>query len=223
MSSILLKSRSLGVLLIHGFTSSPEQMLPFAQELNKYGITCLLPRLSGHENLPDSLTNVKAEDWLQDAEKGFKQLRTEVEHVVIAGHSLGGTLALYLAQHYSKEDGLVAAGVINPAVRLTPEQRRAITFGRFYEKKLDISMKPFQALRKTIDSVRNNLKHVKVPVIIFASSEDELIPHAYQQWLFDRLRATKFFITLPQEGHSPSPEAAEVIIKTFLVLVDTLL
>jgi len=123
MSSILLKSRSLGVLLIHGFTSSPEQMLPFAQELNKYGITCLLPRLSGHENLPDSLANVKAEDWLQDAEKGFKQLRTEVEHVVIAGHSLGGTLALYLAQHYSKEDGLVAAGVINPAVRLTPEQK----------------------------------------------------------------------------------------------------
>jgi len=82
-------------------------------------------------------------------------------------------------------------------------------------------MKPFQALKKTIDSVRNDLKHVRVPVIIFASSEDELIPHAYQQWLFDRLRATKFFITLPQEGHSPSPEAAEVIIKTFLVLVDT--
>jgi len=49
------------------------------------------------------LANVKAEDWLQDAEKGFKQLRTEVEHVVIAGHSLGGTLALYLAQHYSKK------------------------------------------------------------------------------------------------------------------------
>ncbi len=223
MSSILLKSRSLGVLLIHGFTSSPEQMLPYAQELNKYGITCLLPRLSGHENLPDSLAHVKAEDWLQDAENGFNQLRNEVENVVIAGHSLGGTLALYLAQHHTREDGLIAAGVINPAVRLTREQRRAITFSRFYEKKLEMSTKPFQALRKTIDTVRGKLKQVEVPVIIFASSEDELIPHSYQQWLFDQLRTTKFFITLPQEGHSPTPEAAEVIIKTFLVLVDTLL
>jgi carboxylesterase len=198
-------------------------MQPFGEELTRHGITCLLPRLSGHENLPDSLNNVKYGDWFRDAENSFQELRNQVENVIVAGHSLGGTLALYLAEQHGKEDGVLAAGLINPAVRLTPQENRAITFGRFYEKRLKSSSKPFQVLRSTINTVRSGLKNIKVPVLMFISDKDELLPFNYQEWLFEGINTTKYFITLPGEGHSPSPEAAKLVINSFLVLVDAFL
>ncbi|WP_018962611.1 alpha/beta hydrolase [Coprothermobacter platensis] len=223
MNDILLESRNLGVLLIHGFTSSPDQMKPFGEELTKHGITCFIPMLTGHEKIPDSLTNVKNGDWFNDAERAFEQLRSKTKNVIVAGHSLGGTLSLYLAERHSLNDGLIALCLINPAIKLTVEERRAIRFGRFYQKRLGVSVKPFQVLKNTIDDVRSRLNRITVPVFMFISNKDELIPFAYQQWLFNKLNVPKYFVTLPEEGHSPSSKAAAFIINSFLELSNVVL
>ncbi|NPV88193.1 alpha/beta fold hydrolase [Coprothermobacteraceae bacterium] len=221
--SIYLPPRNLGALLIHGFTGSPEEMVPYAEELTKYGIHCLLPRLSGHENVWDSLKGVRYQSWLNDVTEAYKELKKKVEHVIVAGLSLGGTLSMYLAENLGPEDGLVAVMPVNPGSRLTPQQRRRINLARIMPSREQLPVQPYIELTKALDHVTRNLHRIKVPVILFVSDQDELIPYAYQQWVFDRIKTPKAFITLPSEKHVPSPKAAETVVKTSLVLLDLLM
>jgi pimeloyl-ACP methyl ester carboxylesterase len=98
MSTINFIQRGEGypVLLLHGFCESAEMWFPFANPLiEEYQIIC--PDLPGFGNSPliDRLTIESVADVL------VNQLETlEIEKFVIIGHSLGGYVALSIAEKY---------------------------------------------------------------------------------------------------------------------------
>lgn len=92
-----------GVLLIHGFTATPAVLGYLKNQCEKAGFITESPLLAGHGEPWDHLAEAGWRDWLLSAEEGFHRLRQKADTITIAGHSMGGMLALELALKYPKE------------------------------------------------------------------------------------------------------------------------
>ncbi|MGC9333124.1 MAG: alpha/beta hydrolase, partial [Anaerolineae bacterium] len=82
-----------GCLLLHGFTSTPEEMRWLGQDLAGRGYTVLGARLAGHGTEPRDLARTRFRDWRISVEEGLALLRGAAERIVVAGQSMGGLLA----------------------------------------------------------------------------------------------------------------------------------
>jgi alpha-beta hydrolase superfamily lysophospholipase len=87
-----------GVLLIHGLTGAPAEMLFIARELNRLGFTVHAPRLGGHCQGVAALKRTTYEDWIDGLETPLARLRSAVKQAYTAGICVGGVLGLMLAQ-----------------------------------------------------------------------------------------------------------------------------
>jgi len=104
-----------GVLLVHGFTSTPQSLRPWAEHLAEAGYTVRLPRLPGHGTTWQEMNRTEWSDWYATVDATFRELLARCRTVVVAGLSMGGALALQLAQnHGPRVAGLV---LVNPAVK----------------------------------------------------------------------------------------------------------
>src|SRR5439155_12612378 len=90
-------SRSLGCLLVHGFTATPDEMRPFGEALARRGFPVRGVRLAGHGTSVADLARTGAADWIASVEAGRAALARDVAHVALVGMSLGALLALHLA------------------------------------------------------------------------------------------------------------------------------
>jgi carboxylesterase len=105
---------STGVLLCHGFTGSPGSLRPWAEYLAGAGLSVSLPRLPGHGTTWQEMARTRWEDWFAEADRAFEALRGWSEEIFVMGLSMGGCLALRLAElHGPAVSGLV---VVNPSV-----------------------------------------------------------------------------------------------------------
>ena len=106
-----------GVLLVHGFTGTPQSMRPWAEHLEAAGFTVSLPRLPGHGTHWKELNQTAWSDWYAHVDAAFLALRDRCDRVFVAGLSMGGALSLRLAEQHGEDvAGLV---LVNPAVTNT--------------------------------------------------------------------------------------------------------
>lgn len=105
---------STGVLLCHGFTGSPQSLRPWAEYLAAAGLSVSLPRLPGHGTTWQVMARTRWEDWFAEVNLAFNELRGRSEEIFLMGLSMGGCLALRLAElHGDAVSGLV---LVNPSV-----------------------------------------------------------------------------------------------------------
>jgi carboxylesterase len=97
------KGGKVGCLLIHGGTGTPSAVRPLGEFLAREGIPSLGPLLKGFGETPEEWLKTSHQDWISSAEDGLHALRRDCENVFVAGLSMGGTLALYLAGKYRDE------------------------------------------------------------------------------------------------------------------------
>ena len=103
-----------GVLLCHGFTGSPQSLRPWAEFLADAGLTVSLPRLPGHGTTWQEMARTRWEDWYAEEDRAFDELRAGTDEIFVMGLSMGGCLALRLAElHGEAVSGLV---LVNPSV-----------------------------------------------------------------------------------------------------------
>jgi carboxylesterase len=98
----------IGVLLIHGITGTPREMLGMGAYLNQQGCTCLGIRLSGHATRVENLAHCTWQDWYSDVLDGISSLRCVAKHIFLAGLSMGGILSLYTASQIHDLSGVIA-------------------------------------------------------------------------------------------------------------------
>ncbi|HEX8974279.1 MAG TPA: alpha/beta fold hydrolase [Patescibacteria group bacterium] len=96
-----------GVLLVHGWTSTPYEVRRLGKYLNENGYTVYGLQLSGHGTVPKDLENVKWSTWIQDVEEGYAKLRETCDKVFIGGTSLGSNVAMMFAKENPEVAGLV--------------------------------------------------------------------------------------------------------------------
>ena len=104
---------SIGVVLSHGFTGSPQGLRPWAQHLAAAGCTVRLPRLPGHGTSWPEMNATRWTDWYAEIERMYDELANRCEHVFAGGLSMGGTLVTRLAEQ--KGDAIGGLVLVNPA------------------------------------------------------------------------------------------------------------
>jgi len=113
------------VVLLHGFTTSPEQWVRFAAELFERGANVVVPRFPGHGYLDrrtHAIASVSADALLACAGGAVDLARGAGERVVVAGLSLGASMATAVAL---ERDDIACTVAIVPLFGLKHLGRRA--------------------------------------------------------------------------------------------------
>jgi carboxylesterase len=108
--------RRIGVLLSHGFTSTPASVKEWAEALAARGYAVESPLLPGHGTTWQAMNRTTFDDWYGEVVRVFEKLSKENDAVVVGGLSMGGTLALRLAA--DQPERVAGVVVVNPAVAL---------------------------------------------------------------------------------------------------------
>jgi len=107
ISELPVPSNASGVLLIHGLTGTPNEMRFVAKGLRREGFTVDCVQLAGHCGTEDDLIKTGWRDWFGSVEAAAEKLGREVDHLFVAGLSMGSVLALkYAIEHPGKVSGL---------------------------------------------------------------------------------------------------------------------
>jgi carboxylesterase len=183
----------LGVLVLHGFTGSPQSVRPQAEALAAAGYTVELPLWPGHGTSVEDMVPTRWSDWSEAAEAAFRAMAGECEAVALFGLSMGGTLACWLAEHHPEIRGLC---LVNPLVDPPAESFRDVLRGMLDGGSevlpgvgSDIAMAGRQELAYTstpiaaalslfegVDGVASRLSQVRCPVLVLSSREDHVVP-----------------------------------------------
>jgi len=104
------------VLLLHGYSGSPEEFAHVLPALERAHIPYYVPQLTGF-GIDDIhlLYNVKASDWFRDVLFAYDLAASLADHVDVIGLSTGGTLALLLSEHRKIDTLILAAPNVVPS------------------------------------------------------------------------------------------------------------
>jgi carboxylesterase len=176
-----------GVLLSHGYTATTAEVRLLAGRLHEEGYTVSAPLLAGHGTKPDDLNHVTWQDWVNSAKKSYAQLESHCGKIFLGGESMGGLVALYLASQHPEAAGVM---LYAPAIKLvmSPLDKIKLYVGSLFmpytkRESLDASDKwqgyhpelPLKGIVQTLrmqDAVRQRLKQIRQPVILFQSRKD---------------------------------------------------
>ena len=88
---------------MHGLTGTPTEMRFVARGLHEAGFTVHAVQLAGHCGTSADLVATGWRDWYASVEQAARALRAEVDHLFVAGLSMGAVLALELAIRRPRE------------------------------------------------------------------------------------------------------------------------
>jgi carboxylesterase len=209
-----------GVLLCHGFTGNPSSLRPWAEHLAAAGRTVRLPRLPGHGTTWKEMGRTRWSDWYGEVETAFRELRARSRVVVVGGLSMGGALALRLAEQYgSGPAGVNGLVLVNPAVKLEDRRLAAVPVIRWILPSLppvgsDIKMEgsvedaydriPPHALHSSLRfyrAVAADLPKVDQPLLLLRSPEDHVVPASSSAHILERVSSKDVTETLLPDSY----------------------
>ena len=161
------------VLLLHGFTASPQEFNFLIAELQKESIPFYSPTTIGF-GLDNAalLDNIRYEDWFRSAMESYDFLTTIADRVSIVGHSMGGILATYIAQNRRVDRLILVCPAIFPTKRDFKYKRMLTTpiISTLFMKIFPYLPKPIRKGRKTTSDLLDELilcnlfQYMAVPV-----------------------------------------------------------
>jgi len=196
----------IGALLCHGFTGTPQSLRPWAEHLAAAGLTVGLPRLPGHGTSVAEANLTHWEDWYAELDRHLTQLKQRCDDVFVMGLSMGGTLAIRLAEERGQDvAGLV---LVNPSLLTKRPDRFLLPVLRWiaptwqgiasdikkegpvelaYDR---IPVKAAYQLSRLWLSTRTDLERVTQPILVFRSTEDHVVEPDSSALLRERVSST---------------------------------
>jgi carboxylesterase len=206
-----------GVLVLHGFTGSPQSVRSLAEAVHRAGFAVELPLLPGHGTSVDDMLTTSWDDWSSAAEAAYQSLAERVEEVVVAGLSMGGSLTLWLATRHPEIPGIVC---INPAVQIAPEMvdgiRQMVEGGvdripaiggdvadpAEREKAYDATpLRPLLSLAEAAETTIGDLASITCPVLLLTSPQDHVVDPSNSDIVAERVAGPVQRVTLERSYH----------------------
>jgi carboxylesterase len=184
-----------GALVLHGFTGNPQSMRRLAEALAGAGLAVELPLLPGHGTAVEDMLPTRWKDWSTAVKDAYDDLASRTRRVIVAGLSMGGTLAVWLATCHPEIGGLVA---INPFIEPPAESFREMLRGALEAGTetmsgigSDIALEgveelaypsspiaPMLSMMEATDTIAADLGRIRCPVLLFSSRQDHVVPSA---------------------------------------------
>jgi carboxylesterase len=170
-------------------------MRGLAEALAGAGLAVELPLLPGHGTSIEDMLPTRWSDWSKAAEDVYADLAGRSRRVIVAGLSMGGTLAVWLATRHPDIAGLV---VINPFIEPPAESFREMLRGALDAGTetmpgigSDIALEgveelayagspvpPMLSMMEATDTIAADLGRIRCPVLLFSSRQDHVVPSA---------------------------------------------
>lgn len=181
-----------GVLLIHGFTGTCAHMRPLAEELARRGYTVRTINLPGHAATEADMAKADWQQWLQAAKQASLEMMDELDCFTVSGLSMGGVLALLVAEQMKvhacvpisaptavRNRLLPLAGLcapLLPRIAWAPATERH----KHIDPAYDFGYSGFPTakgadLNRLIRMARKNLFNINCPILCVQSDGDETI------------------------------------------------
>lgn len=208
------RAAKVGVLLVHGFATSPAELREFGEMLHREGHAVLGVRLPGHGSSYLEMDEPSRADWLDAVRTGLRILHAHSENVVAVGFSTGAALSLKLAQ----EEGVKLAGVASVSapvlvydknihllplvmaaravLRHIPGLRHALRFYGYGVNQPDqtysrVPVHALNELRLLMKEMVAGLGKVKIPVLVVQGLSDHTVKAKSATVIFNRLGGAK--------------------------------
>ncbi len=202
-----------GVLMLHGFSSTPRQFKELSVYLSEMGFNVSAPVIAGHGTMPEDLIKTSPEDWKKSTMAAYLKLKESSERVFVIGNSFGSNLALWLAKELNNDlAGIVALGTPIFLRFHNFIKFRLFTYGRFkkfYKKppriykadytdmldEVSYPVIPVKSLNEFIwfleQETMPNLHKIKTPILIASASIDPVIHQKSAKYIFDNIKSEK--------------------------------
>lgn len=203
------KNSKVGVLMLHGFTSTPYQFRELSDYLSKKGFTVYAPLIAGHGTSPEQMIKTTSKDWCDSVKEAYFKLKKKASGVVVIGNSFGGNLAFWLAKELNNN----LIGIISLGSPVKLRYHKIITlrynlYGRFrkyYRKPMRVyktdytdmmdevtyPVIPVKCLGYFLDFLENetslNLDKVKVPVLVVQPNDDPVVHPKSATYIYENL------------------------------------
>ena len=210
------KKGSAGCLIVHGLTSSTQEMKYLADYLYLKGYSVLCTLLKGHNTSPEELSKRKWSDWYESIENDFNILRKECRKIYVVGLSVGATLSIHLAANKGKEiEGLAllapAIFYTSPWAKVTPILRHfkkyeLKDYSKYYpgrkeaffdiadenelQNRIAYKKAPIASIASAIGLikiVKKEIRKIKCPTLIIHSLSDHTIKPESAQYIYNHL------------------------------------
>ncbi|MHA1618555.1 MAG: alpha/beta hydrolase [Promethearchaeota archaeon] len=178
------------VICLHGWTASPYEALPIAHSVHEKEFAASVPCLPGHGIQSAKLAreifpNIKFTDWINAVRKEIEIARQNYKKVYIYGQSMGGALALIMAEEHLVDACAVTAPCIDLGWKnnflarvfgwtniFEEKNEETIFFNECYPFK---SVRSAQELRLLANLAKKQLSLIQCPVLECHSELDDTI------------------------------------------------
>jgi len=207
-----------GVLVLHGITGTPASVGRLASAFAGAGLTVEAPLLPGHGTVVEDLARVGWSEWTAAADEAYGRLSARCERVVVAGLSMGATLACQLAVQHPEVAGAVC---INPYIEPPAESFLALLrdwlahgsdmlpaigadIARPGEKEPSYSQLPVAPMLSLLEAVvrlEPVLGRIACPLLLFTSRNDHVVPPRSSDLLAERVAGPVERVILERSFH----------------------
>jgi carboxylesterase len=189
-----------GALVLHGFTGNPQSMRGLALAMTDAGFTVELPLLPGHGTDVSDMVPTRWPQWCEAAVDAYTALSARCDAVAVIGLSMGGSLAVWLAEHHPD---VAALSLVNPLV--TPPDAATTDFiqamidagdevapgigsdiaqeGSVESAYPGLPLEAALSLFEGVAEVEALLGSVTCPVLLFTSTQDHVVDPASSEVL----------------------------------------
>lgn len=206
-----------GVLVIHGFTGSPQSMRSIATAMAEAGHTVELPRLPGHGTTVEDMLTTGWSDWTAAVEAAYEDLAARTEQVFVTGLSMGGSLTLWLATKHPEIAGIIpinAAAVADPEmiegvqafIDSGAEVMDAIGGDIAKEGVVEVAydktpLAPLLSLQQGLQEMAPELPTIAMPTLLITSRNDHVVDPSSSDFIAEQISSDAERLWLDDSFH----------------------
>jgi esterase/lipase len=189
----------IGIVLVHGFLSTPAEVRGFAEQLSALGYAVIGPRLKGHGTSPWDLRERSWEDWVESVQQAYDVMQAYCDRICLIGFSTGAAASLLLAS--TQPDGLVGVVAVSTPIKFVNKNmvfvpllhtaNRLVSWVPAYEGILpfrynsetenphinyrSMPVHGLFELQVMLDELKERLQNVRCPALILQGDQDKVV------------------------------------------------
>ena len=209
------------IMFVHGFMGSPSQFSDLLEDVYKRGCSACAVLLPGHGGTGQDFVRCGLADWEDHLQEELDKYTPAYPKIILAGHSMGGLLALNASLHKRNNISGVFLlssplkinfspfSLLRRLVRLTYPVNNHIK--ATYRQAMSLSnialsprwAKPMYGFFRLMRKTKLNLPRVFVPVLAIHSRQDETVAFKSADKIYNGLRNNiKKRLTLEKSWHA---------------------